>query len=62
MTGPIDFNRKPLAPYPGLRAFEPHESGIFCGREEQIDRMLRKLEDHRFLAVKGSHRASFKPV
>ena len=42
------------SPYPGLRPFEPHEAEIFFGRGEQIDRMLSRLEEHRFLAVVGA--------
>lgn len=40
-------------PYPGLRPFRHNESEIFFGREEQIDTLLSRLEDHRFLAVIG---------
>ncbi len=45
---------KIASPYPGLRPFEPHEAEIFFGRGEQIDRMLSRLEEHRFLAVVGA--------
>jgi WD40 repeat protein/tetratricopeptide (TPR) repeat protein len=40
-------------PYPGLRPFEKHESEIFFGRGEQVDQLLAKLRDRRFLAVVG---------
>ncbi len=40
-------------PYPGLRPFEPHESGIFFGREAHTDRLLEILQRERFLAVIG---------
>ncbi|HAB19519.1 MAG TPA: hypothetical protein PLX89_22585 [Verrucomicrobiota bacterium] len=42
------------APYPGLRPFDAADAAIFFGREIQVDAMLRKLEDHRFLAVVGT--------
>ena len=32
--------REAERPYPGLRPFEAHESGIFFGREEHTDRLL----------------------
>ncbi|HYQ91571.1 MAG TPA: hypothetical protein VES89_05715, partial [Candidatus Competibacteraceae bacterium] len=40
-------------PYPGLRPFRRDEAGLFFGREAQIEAMLAKLEDQRFLAVVG---------
>ena len=45
--------RRSRAPYPGLRPFEESEEDLFFGRGEQIDRMLRTLERHRFLGVVG---------
>ncbi|MDF3014129.1 MAG: putative rane protein, partial [Cellvibrio sp.] len=42
-----------LNPYPGLRPFRVEEKHLFFGREEQVDRMLEKLEARRFLAVVG---------
>ena len=42
------------SPYPGLRPFQPEESHLFFGREAQIEDMLARLEDHRFLAVVGT--------
>lgn len=48
------FDYRPVAaPYPGLRAFEPHESEIFFGREGHTDRLLEILQRERFLAVIG---------
>lgn len=44
-TGPI--------PYPGLRPFEEGEEHLFFGRECQIDRMIDRLAQRRFLAVVG---------
>jgi WD40 repeat protein len=41
-------------PYPGLRAYTQDEASIYFGRAEQINRMLARLEDGRFLAVVGS--------
>jgi len=40
-------------PYPGLRAFQKSEADIFFGRDQQIDQLLAKLDQHRFLAVLG---------
>ena len=42
------------APYPGLRPFSASESDIFFGREEQVDRLLDKLQTNRFLALVGA--------
>ena len=41
-------------PFPGLLPFEPEQSRYFYGRNRQIERILRHLEEHRFLAVIGS--------
>ena len=46
--------RPPGRPYPGLRPFRPEEADRFCGREEQREAMLMKLEASRFLAVLGA--------
>jgi hypothetical protein len=40
-------------PYPGLRPFEPAEADRFFGRKEQTYELLRRLEEHRFVAVLG---------
>ena len=40
-------------PYPGLRPFRSDETGIFFGREAQVDALLEKLDHFRFLAVIG---------
>ena len=40
-------------PYPGLRPFRRDEGDVFFGREEQIDQLLTRLEDCRFLSVVG---------
>ena len=42
------------SPYPGLRPFHRDEADIFFGREEQVDELLNRLGDCRFLAVVGS--------
>ena len=42
------------SPYPGLRPFQQEESHLFFGREAQIEDMLARLEDRRFLAVVGT--------
>ncbi|MES2004848.1 MAG: hypothetical protein V4450_10035 [Bacteroidota bacterium] len=41
-------------PFPGLRAFEEDEDVLFFGREKQVDELLTKLRNTRFLAVIGS--------
>ena len=46
--------RPPGQPFPGLRPFRPEEADRFCGREEQREAMLLKLEAGRFLAVIGA--------
>ena len=52
----IDIDRSTAirSPYPGLRPFEPSESDLFFGRDDQIDEMLACLETARFLAVVGA--------
>ena len=47
-------SKLPACPFPGLRPFRSSEAAIFFGRDQQIDDMLSKLEDHRFLAVVGA--------
>ncbi len=41
------------SPYPGLRPFRRDEADVFFGREEQVDELLNRLGDCRFLAVVG---------
>jgi len=41
------------APYPGLRAFLTDEAELFFGRDAQIDNVLGRLKDQRFLGVVG---------
>ncbi len=43
-----------LNPFPGLRSFEPDEEYLFFGRETQVDDLLRRLRETRFLAVVGT--------
>jgi ketosteroid isomerase-like protein len=40
-------------PFPGLRPFEPHESTLFFGREDQCDDLLARLGRRRLVAVVG---------
>ena len=41
-------------PFPGLRPFREDEEHLFFGRESQVDAMVNKLADTRFLAVVGT--------
>ncbi len=41
-------------PYPGLRPFRTDEAHLFFGREGQVDEVLDKLEENRFVAVLGA--------
>ena len=41
-------------PFPGLRAFTEKENAIFFGRQMEIDRLLERLQQARFLAVIGA--------
>ena len=42
------------SPYPGLRPFQQDEAHLFFGREAQVEDMLARLEERRFLAVVGT--------
>ncbi len=42
-----------VSPYIGLRSFQPEEADIFFGRDDEINSLLRKLEENRFVAVLG---------
>ncbi|HZF09751.1 MAG TPA: hypothetical protein VFE33_13255 [Thermoanaerobaculia bacterium] len=42
------------APFPGLRSFETEESFLFFGRETHTEELLRRLSEHRFLAIVGT--------
>jgi len=51
-----------VCPYMGLRAFEPGDTGLFFGRESQVDEVLTGLTESRFVAVvgaSGSGKSSF---
>ncbi|NEQ55349.1 MAG: High-affnity carbon uptake protein Hat/HatR, partial [Leptolyngbya sp. SIO3F4] len=41
-------------PFPGLRPFRTDEAHLFFGREGQVDEVLDKLEENRFVAVLGA--------
>jgi tetratricopeptide (TPR) repeat protein len=43
-----------IHPFPGLRPFEANEEHLFFGREGQSEEILRRLRQHRFLAIVGS--------
>jgi len=42
-----------INPFPGLRSFEPDEVDLFFGREEQVDELLSRLQQNRFLGILG---------
>lgn len=42
-----------LEPYPGLRPFEEREAKLFFGREREVDELLERVRDQRFVAVIG---------
>ena len=44
---------KQMNPFPGLRPFEFGEEHLFFGRGEQADKLLARLQQHRFVAVVG---------
>src|SRR5688572_22156928 len=46
--------QKTSSPFPGLRPFEPEESELFFGREDDIQDILDRLRRTHFLAVVGS--------
>lgn len=43
-----------INPFPGLRPFREDEEHLFFGREHQVDAMVDKLAEKRFLAVVGT--------
>ncbi len=45
--------RNDICPYCGLLAFEEHKSEFFFGREGDIQRLVEKLKESRFLAILG---------
>ena len=50
---PAGANAAPANPFPGLRPYREDEQHLFFGRELQVDRMVDKVAQHRFLAVVG---------
>jgi WD40 repeat protein/flagellar basal body-associated protein FliL len=41
-------------PFPGLRSFDVWENHLFFGRDAQVDALLGKLSDNRFVCVVGT--------
>jgi WD40 repeat protein len=41
-------------PFPGIRSYEVYEDELFFGRELQINELIKKLSQTRFLAIVGS--------
>ena len=46
--------QQPICPYPGLRPFNEEESIFFKGREQQVERLVKRLEEKKFLMVNGA--------
>ncbi|MEU4447583.1 HEAT repeat domain-containing protein [Actinosynnema sp. NPDC050801] len=42
------------SPFPGLRAFTPRDAPIYFGRGREVDELLARLAESRFLAVVGA--------
>lgn len=49
----VDLNPGTLNPFPGLRPFTVDECHLFFGREGQVDDILVKLSQNRFVSVMG---------
>ena len=49
-------------PFPGLRPFEPHESDLYFGRDEQCDDLLSRLARRRLLAARIPGRERWRTV
>jgi len=43
-----------INPFPGLRPFDVTESHLFFGRDGQTDEILKRLRQHKFLAIVGT--------
>ncbi len=41
-------------PFPGLRPFRTEETHLFFGREGQVDEVIEKLKENRFIAILGT--------
>ncbi len=41
-------------PFPGLRPFNPNESHLYFGRDQQVHEVINKLKTNRFVAVIGT--------
>ena len=41
-------------PYPGLRPFRNDESHLFFGREDQVEEVLKKLLENKFIGIVGT--------
>ncbi len=50
----MDKTNLPVNPFPGIRSYEIHESGLFFGREKHIKDLSLRLKNHNFLSVVGS--------
>lgn len=49
----VDFRPDSNNPFPGLRPFTIDDCHLYFGREGQVDELLLKLSQHRFITVMG---------
>jgi energy-coupling factor transporter ATP-binding protein EcfA2 len=50
----LNVDRIVQNPFPGLRSFEESESHLFFGREGQVDALLDRLAENKFVSVTGT--------
>jgi WD40 repeat protein/serine/threonine protein kinase len=42
-----------LCPYKGMAAFQPEDAGLYFGRDEMIDTLVARMQDHSVLVIGG---------
>ena len=47
-------SQKVQNPFPGLRPFRDDETHLFFGREDQVDEIIEKLREYKFIAILGT--------
>ena len=53
LAAPTALEMPQWSPYPGLRPFQPDDSEYFYGRDIEVDQVMVRLRDKRFVAVIG---------